>query len=176
MYIQAGRELPAEEALEAPWPRESTHRFALTRDARAARDFAGGRFRLATVNEWPISQDMAGGLLTIRPGELLPLHWHPNANEWNYCLRGTAAVSLFGAEGRHGTTMLRPGDAAYYPQGYGHAIRNVGADEVELLQTWDAGRFEEITLKGLLHAAPRRLLAANLAGVPAATLAALAGP
>src|SRR5262249_10365641 len=50
-YIQAGKVLPASEALDAPWPKESTHKFSLLHDNRAVRDFDGGTFRLATVDE-----------------------------------------------------------------------------------------------------------------------------
>ena len=50
-YIQAGPVLPASEALDAPRPKESTHKFSLLHDNRAARDFDGGTFRLATVDE-----------------------------------------------------------------------------------------------------------------------------
>jgi len=62
VYIQAGPVLPASEALDAPWPKESTHKFSLLHDNRAVRDFEGGTFRLATVDEWPISKSMSGGV------------------------------------------------------------------------------------------------------------------
>src|SRR6202165_2701546 len=44
VYIQAGPVLPASEALDAPWPKESTHKFSLLHDNRAVRDFEGGTF------------------------------------------------------------------------------------------------------------------------------------
>src|SRR4029077_15761467 len=83
-YIQAGPVLPASEALDAPWPKESTHKFSLLHDNRAVRDFEGGTFRLATVDEWPISKSMSGGVMTIKPGAMRKLHWNVNANEWHY--------------------------------------------------------------------------------------------
>ena len=175
VYLQAGEVLPQAQALDAPWPKESTHRFALNRNPLAARDFAGGEFRLATVAEWPISTGMCGGLITIRPGAQLGLHWHPNSSEWNYVLAGRARIALYEAEGRGPVETFGPGEVAYFPRGMGHAIRNDGAEPLRIVQVWNAGRFEEITLKGLLRAAPEPLLARNLAGVPAATLSALRG-
>ena len=74
VYIQAGPVLPASEALDAPWPKESTHKFSLLHDNRAVRDFEGGTFRLATVDEWPISKSMSGGVMTIKPGAMRNLH------------------------------------------------------------------------------------------------------
>jgi hypothetical protein len=35
VYIQSGPVLPASEALDAPWPKESTHKFSLLHDNRA---------------------------------------------------------------------------------------------------------------------------------------------
>ena len=31
------------------------------------------------------------------------------------------------------------------PAGYGHAMMNTGNEDLEIIQTWDAGKFEEIT-------------------------------
>ncbi|MBV8094957.1 MAG: cupin domain-containing protein, partial [Acetobacteraceae bacterium] len=91
-YIQAGPILPASQAMEAPWPRESTHKFRLLHDPRAARDFEGGTFRLASIDEFPASKTMSGGLMVIKPGKQRNLHWNPNANEFHYYLRGTGQV------------------------------------------------------------------------------------
>lgn len=54
-----------------------------------------------------------------------------NANEWHYYLRGTAQVGLFGSGGRGRVAEFKPGDVAYLPIGYGHAIRNIGKDDLE---------------------------------------------
>jgi oxalate decarboxylase len=169
-YIQAGRVLPASEALDAPWPRESTHKFSLLHDRRAERDFDGGTFRLATVDEWPISRGMSGGLMTIKPGAMRKLHWNVNANEWHYYLRGKGQVALFGSGGRGKVAEFGPGDVAYIPQGFGHAIKNIGDEDLEIVQTWDNGKFEEIDLNKWVQSSPAYLLANNFAGVPTSTI------
>jgi oxalate decarboxylase len=38
------------------------------------------------------------------------------------------------------------------------------------VQTWDSGKFEEITLKHWVETSPKYLLANNMAGVPEGTL------
>jgi oxalate decarboxylase len=169
-YIQAGPVLPASKAVDAPWPRESTHKFGLLTDVRARRDFDGGTFNLATADEWPISKSMSGGLMVIKPGKMKELHWHPNANEFNFYLRGSGQVALFGSGGRGKVAAVKAGDSAYMPAGYGHAIFNTGNEDLEIVQTWDAGKFEEITLKHWMATAPNYLLSNNMAGVPAATV------
>ena len=169
-YIQSGPVLPAALAIDAPWPKESTHKFNLLHDVRARREFDGGTLHLATVNEWPISATMSGGLIVIKPGQMKELHWNPNANEFHYYLKGTGQVAIFGSGGRAKTADVKAGDTAYIPAGYGHGILNTGTEDLEIVQTWDAGKFEEITLKHWMETAPKYLLSNNMAGVPGATL------
>lgn len=168
-YIMAGPVLPAAEARDAPWPKESTHKFSL-RDTSFNHEFEGGTLRLATVKEFPISKAMSGGAMTIKPGAMRELHWHPNANEWHYYLRGTAQVIVFGSGGRSKIAELKPGDVAYIPAGYGHAIRNTGRDDLEFVLTFDSGDYQEIALTNWMAATPRYTLANNF-GVPASTFA-----
>jgi len=174
-YIQSGPILRAADALEAPWPKESTHKFRLLKDNRAVRDFDGGSFRLATVDEFPASHTMSGGLMTLRPGGMRKLHWNVNANEWQYFLKGKGQVAIFGSGGRGKVAEFKPGDVAYIPQGFGHVIRNVGDEDLEIVQTWDNGKFEEIDLDRWVQASPRYLIANNFAGVPESTLVKMKG-
>ncbi|MBD0272845.1 MAG: cupin domain-containing protein [Acetobacteraceae bacterium] len=172
-YIQAGPVVPLSDATDAPWPRESTHKFRLLQDRRAVREFEGGQFWLATGDEFPAQKTMSGGLIVLKPGEMRRLHWNVNANEWHYYLRGKGQVAAFGSGGRGKTMEFGPGDVAYIPQGFGHAIRNTGDEPLEIVQTWDNPVLEEIDLDRWIATSPRHLLSNNFAGVPQDTLAKL---
>lgn len=173
VYIQSGPILKPADALEAPWPKESTHKFSLLTNNRAVRELEGGSFRLATIDEFPASKTMSGGLMVLKPGEMRRLHWNVNANEWHYYLRGKGQVVMFGSGGRGKVAEFKPGDVAYIPMGFGHAIRNVGDTDLEIVQTWDSGTFEEIDLDRWISSSPSYLLGNNFAGVPASTLSKL---
>jgi oxalate decarboxylase/phosphoglucose isomerase-like protein (cupin superfamily) len=56
--------------------------------------------RLVPEREFPISTTMTGALMRIKPGALRELHWHPNADEWQYYLAGRGRMSVFGSNGR----------------------------------------------------------------------------
>ena len=170
-YIQAGPVLAASDALDAPWPKESTHKFRLLHDAKAVRDFDGGTLRFASMEEFPASRTMPGGTMTLKPGAMRNLHWNPNANEWHYYLRGKGQVAAFGSGGRSKVAEFGPGDVAYIPAGFGHAIKNTGDEELEIVQTWDAGKFEEIDLDKWVQSSSRYLLSNNFARVSGATIA-----
>jgi oxalate decarboxylase len=42
----------------------------------------GGWAKEATVAQFPVSQALAGVLMSLAPGGLRELHWHANAAEW----------------------------------------------------------------------------------------------
>ena len=168
VYIQAGPVIPAS---GAPWPKESTHKLRLMNDARAVRDFDGEMFRLATVDEWPVSKSMSGGLMVMKSGAMRKLHW--NVNEFHYYLKGKGQVAMFGSGGRGKVAGFNAGDSAYIPQGFGHAIKNVGDEDLQIIQTWDNGKFEEIDLTNWVQASPKYLLSNNFEGVPQSTLSKL---
>jgi oxalate decarboxylase len=47
----------------------------------------GGTQRVVTNKEFPIAQTITGSIFEIEPGGLRELHWHPNADEWQYYIR-----------------------------------------------------------------------------------------
>jgi oxalate decarboxylase len=167
-YIMAGPVIPAEQAKEYPLPAGQSHKFSLMTEKSALREFEGGTLRLATANEFPVSKGMSGGVMTLKPGAIRELHWHPNANEWHYYLRGAAQISLFGSGGRGKVAQFEPGDVAYIPAGYGHAVKNIGTEDLEFVLTFDSGQYQEVSLTDWMAASPKYLLANNFAQSEAA--------
>ena len=68
---------------------------------------------------------------------------------------------------------MKAGDSAYIPAGYGHGIVNSGDEDLEIVQTWNAGKFEKITLKHWVETSPKYLDSNNFADVPNTTIDAL---
>jgi oxalate decarboxylase len=148
------------------------HRYAL--EAQAPRTFRGGELRLATVAEFPISTTMAGGTMLLEPGGLRELHWHPNADEWQYLLEGRMRMTVFASKGRAETVELAAGDVGYVPQGNGHYLENVGPGRCRILLVFNSGTYQDIDLTGWIAANPAALLATNL-GIDAALVERLPG-
>jgi oxalate decarboxylase len=121
--------------------------------------------RLVSVKEFPASTTMAGALMTIEPGALRALHWHPNADEWQYYIAGRARMTVFGASGRSEVVAFGPGDVGYVPQGYGHYIENAGADPCEILFGFNSGEYEDSGLASWMAGNPTQLVATNF-GLP----------
>jgi oxalate decarboxylase len=87
--------------------------------------YKGGREWRVDSSRFPISTTVTGVVLDLEPGALRELHWHPNADEWQYVIEGAISVTMFGSHGRVRTEILHKGDVGFIPQGYGHSIENV---------------------------------------------------
>ena len=105
-------------------------------------------------------------MLDLDPGALRELHWHPNADEWQYVIDGQVSVTLFGSHGRFRTETLDKGDVAYIPQGYGHSIENIGSGNARILIGLNSGTYESIDLSQWIAGNPADVLATNF-GQPA---------
>ena len=138
----------------------------------------GGTQRTVTVAEFPISKGMAGSVLEIEPGALRELHWHPNADEWQYYLEGSAEMAVFLAEGTVVTDSFEAGDIGYVPMGAGHYIRNTGPGVLRVLIGFNNGRYEANDLSAWLAANPADVLATTfgLSRAAAETLRARQSP
>src|SRR5882757_1050848 len=49
---------------------------------------SGGTAKEATVEEFPVSQSIAGVSMRLNPGAFRELHWHSIAAEWAFILEG----------------------------------------------------------------------------------------
>ncbi len=139
----------------------SRHRYPLSAQ-QPRRAPGGGTQRYVTVNEFPISATMAGSVLEIEPGALREVHWHPNADEWQYYLEGSAEMAVFLAEGQVVTEQFEAGDIGYAPQGAGHYIRNTGSSVLRVLIGFNDGHYESNDLSAWLASNPAGVLATNL--------------
>ena len=151
--------LPADPAPGTLNPGTLTHRYRLL--AQRPETYPGGTNRLVSQREFPISTTITGALMRIKPGGMRELHWHPNADEWQYYIGGRARMSVFGSNGRVRTEEFNAGDVGYVPQGYGHYIENAGSADLELLIVLNNGTYESISLANWMGANPHLLLGTN---------------
>ena len=145
-----------------------SHRYRLK--AQKPQALSGGAFRLVSAKEFPISTTLTGAVMDLRPGALRELHWHPNAVEWQYYMKGRARMTVFASGGRASTVEFGPGDVGYVPQGYGHYIENIGSEDCSVLLVLSSGDYQSIECSRWMAANPRQLLATNF-GVPESTFA-----
>lgn len=122
----------------------------------------GSELRLASAKEFPASFNMTGAIIHLEPGAMRAMHWHPNADEWQYVLNGSYELSVFAAQGQASLSRLQEGDVGYVPMGYGHALRNSGNTPADVLVVFNNGDYQSINLSEWLASNPTSVVANNL--------------
>jgi oxalate decarboxylase len=159
--------MPLQGALTSP---PLTHRFRMMAQEPHSTYRYGREWRVG-ANRFPVSETITGVVLDLDAGGLRELHWHPNADEWQYIVDGQFSVTLFGSHGRYRTETLAKGDVAYIPQGYGHSIENIGGKTGRILIGLNTGDYQSIDLSQWIASTPPYLLADHF-GKPATAFAA----
>ncbi|MDP9698747.1 oxalate decarboxylase [Paenibacillus intestini] len=126
----------------------------------------GGSVRIVDSTNFPISTTVAAALVEIKPGAMRELHWHPNADEWQYYLTGEGRMTVFGGNGIARTFDYGAGDVGYVPVAMGHYIQNTGKDTLWFLEIFRSDRFEDVSLNQWMALTPRDLVRDNLNAPP----------
>jgi oxalate decarboxylase len=129
---------------------------------QAPLDAPGGRVWIADSASFPAARTIAAALVEIRPGAMRELHWHPNADEWQYYLSGSARMTVFAASGTARTFAYRAGDVGYVPFAMGHYVENTGAAPLRFLELFRSDRFADVSLNRWLAQTPSHLVRAHL--------------
>ena len=162
LYIVPGSPAPALQEpyrgdnIETP---QSPHKFRL--EAMPPHEFPGGWEKIVSSEEFPIQKRLTAALQYLQPGALRELHWHPNADEWQYYLSGGARVTIFGAHGRSKTEEFKAGQVGFIPLGFGHYIEQVGNEPTKLILLFNSPVFEEISISKWLAGNPASLIGDN---------------
>ncbi|KAJ4505161.1 hypothetical protein HRR83_009361 [Exophiala dermatitidis] len=123
----------------------------------------GGQVRITDSTNFPISKTIAAAHLDIQPGAMREMHWHPNADEWSFFIKGRARVTVFGAEGTARTFDFMAGDVGVIPRNMGHFIENLSDEEpVEVLEIFRADKFQDFSLFQWLGETPKKMVADHL--------------
>ncbi|ETI21732.1 hypothetical protein G647_08079 [Cladophialophora carrionii CBS 160.54] len=123
----------------------------------------GGQVRITDSTNFPISKTIAAAHLDIAPGAMREMHWHPNADEWSFFIRGRARITIFGAQGNARTFDYVAGDVGVVPRNMGHFIENLSDDEpVEVLEIFRSDKFQDFSLFQWLGETPKRLVADHI--------------
>jgi oxalate decarboxylase len=129
----------------------------------------GGEVRIADSHNFKASITVAAALVTLRPGGLRVLHWHPNADEWQYYTTGKGRMTVFTGGGKARTMDFQAGDVGYVQQSLPHYIQNTGDTDLEFLELFKSDHYEDITLSNWISHLPPELVQAHL-GFPEAVI------
>jgi oxalate decarboxylase len=99
---------------------------------KPAYENSGGNIRIAASTNFPASKTVAAALVTVKQGSMRELHWHPDADEWQYYMQGSARMTVFNTGPHANTTDFRAGDVGLVRRNCGHYLENIGDDDLVL--------------------------------------------
>ena len=122
----------------------------------------GGEVRVVDSRNFPVSKNVASALVTLKPGALRELHWHPNASEWQFWIAGKGRMTVVMNEGRARTMDFNANDVGLVPRVAGHYIENTGDTDAIFLEMFKADQFIDISLNNWLRRVPPEAVSAHL--------------
>lgn len=131
---------------------------------------SGGSVRIADSKNYSASTTVAAALTIIEPGSMRELHWHPNADEWQYYLQGSARMTVFNTGPHANTTDFRAGDVGVVRRNLGHYVENTGDEPLIYIETFRSDHYEEVSLANWLSHLPPALVSQHL-NIPVDVLA-----
>ncbi|TFK55820.1 oxalate decarboxylase [Heliocybe sulcata] len=127
-----------------------------------ATPLAGGTVKIADSRTFKAAKNIAVAEVTVEPGAMRELHWHPTEDEWAFFLEGNARMTMFGAEGNAATFDFQSGDIGYAPAPYGHYVENTGNTTLHYLEIFHTDIFQDVSLSQWLALTPPALVKAHL--------------
>jgi len=176
---RALEKMPTEELFifqaDVPGPLEEDQRAAAGSLGISQQDFAfrasqraveksnrWGNVRIIDSGSFKVSDTVASALVTVKPGGMRELHWHPNADEWQYHISGQARMTVFTSGGRARTMDFHAGDVGYVPKPLPHYVENTGDTDLKFLEMFRSDHFQELSLSEWLTHTPPELVLAHL--------------
>jgi oxalate decarboxylase len=132
----------------------------------------GGEARIVDSRNFPAAQNIAAALLTIKPGGMRELHWHPHASEWQYYISGKGRFTVFSPVGQARTVDVNPNDVGFVPANAGHYIENTGDTDLVALEMFAAHEFLDVSFRDWLSHLPPEMITSHF-GLDAATIKAI---
>jgi oxalate decarboxylase len=132
-----------------------------TMDFPPTKSNKSGEVRIIDSKNFKIST-IAAAIVTVKPGGVRELHWHPNADEWQYFFAGKGRMTVFATGGRARTMDFETGDVGYIQRTLPHYIENTGTTDLKVLEMFKSSFYQDLALSEWLSHTPPELVAAHL--------------
>jgi oxalate decarboxylase len=132
----------------------------------------GGEVRIIDSSKFKVSTTIAAAIVTVHPGGMRELHWHPNADEWQYYISGAGRMTVFATGGRARTMDFQAGDVGYVLKTLPHYVQNTGDTDLKFLEMFKSSFYQDLALSEWLTHTPPELVMAHL-GIDRTTLDAI---
>jgi oxalate decarboxylase len=131
-----------------------------------------GEVRIVDSSKFRVATTVAMAMVTLHPGGLRELHWHPNASEWQYYITGKGRMTVVATGNKARTMDFQAGDVGYVEKSLLHYIENTGDTDLVFLEMFKSSFYQDMSLSDWLAHTPPELVMAHL-NIDRATLDAI---
>ena len=121
-----------------------------------------GEVRIVDSSKFKVSTTVAMAMVTLHPGGLRELHWHPNAAEWQYYMAGKGRMTVVDTGNKARTMDFQAGDVGYVERTLLHYIENTGDTDLIFLEMFKSSSYQDLSLSEWLTHTPPELVMAHL--------------
>jgi oxalate decarboxylase len=123
---------------------------------------AGGEVKVIDSRNFPVSMNIASAIVTLKPGAIREMHWHPTVSEWQYWIKGKGRMTVVTTEATGRTMDFHQNDVGYVPPMAGHTIENTGTEDLIFLEMFKAPQFLDVSLNQWIARMPDKMAGAHL--------------
>jgi oxalate decarboxylase len=120
-----------------------------------------GEVRIVDSSRFKVSTT-AMAMVTVHPGGMRELHWHPNADEWQYYISGKGRMTVVATGNKARTMDFQAGDVGYVEKTLLHYVENTGDTDLVFLEMFKSSTYEDLSLSEWLAHTPPELVMAHL--------------
>ncbi len=122
---------------------------------------SGGSVKIVDSKIFPVTP-ISAAIVTLKPGGLRELHWHPNADEWQYYITGKGRMTIFAAGATARTMDFEEGDVGYIPISHPHYVENTGDTDLVFIEMFKSSEYQDISLAEWMAHTPHLLMNQHL--------------
>jgi oxalate decarboxylase len=132
-----------------------------TMEIQPTKQTKGGEIRIVDSRNFKVTTT-AMAMVTVHPGGMRELHWHPNADEWQYYIAGKGRMTVVATGNKARTMDFQEGDVGYVQKTLLHYIENTGDKDLIFLEMFKSSLYQEFSFSEWLAHTPSELVMAHL--------------
>jgi oxalate decarboxylase len=93
----------------------------------------GGYLQLGIKKTLPVLDELGILGIGLNPGGIVEPHWHSNAGELIFVVKGKTRITVLSPDGEVETFEAHEGEGGFAPASYFHYLENIGDEEAEII-------------------------------------------
>ncbi|KAL4787009.1 RmlC-like cupin domain-containing protein [Aspergillus varians] len=139
-----------------PIPKAKTYSYHFSE--QPAHIVPGGSVKIVDPQTFPAAENFAAAIVTVHPGAMREIHWHPTSDEWSFFISGQGRATLLEAPSTATTFDFHAGDVGYFPKSHSHYVENTGDVDLVFLEVLQADHFSDVALGQWLGSTSKQIV------------------